>query len=140
LRSSRSERDASLSRKGSGDEICGRHPKAATDPEHGSRLPLTPAFLFEQDGAHETPDGGFVGENAEAALPTKICSIGYFAFCTISGPTLAPSISPPTRSATITIAPSAQHAMKMKNPLFDGVPRVLGFGGLVCFIVAFIIK
>jgi hypothetical protein len=48
------------------------------------------------------------------------------AFCSISGPTLAPLISPPTRSAIIAIAPSAQPAMRMKNPLFDG-------GFAVCF-------
>jgi hypothetical protein len=44
----------------------------------------------------------------------------YFVFSSISGPTLGPFISPPTRSAIITIAASAQHAVKMKNPLFDG--------------------
>jgi hypothetical protein len=51
-----------------------------------------------------------------------------FAFCTISGATLGPLISPPTRSAIIEIAPNAQHAMIMKKPLFDE-----GFVIFFCF-------
>jgi hypothetical protein len=58
----------------------------------------------------------------------------YFAFCMISGPTLGPSISPPTRSATIAAAASAQHAMTMKNPLFDDGGARRAFGRLICFI------
>jgi hypothetical protein len=95
-------------------------------------------FFCSSSMAPTTPDGGLRRRRwRSGSFRSKIRSIGYFAFCTISGPTLAPSISPPTRSATITIAPSAQHPMEMKNPLFDGVPRVLGFGGLVCVIVCF---
>src|SRR5450432_4558470 len=70
-----------------------------------------------------------IGQSPFAAIPIRHSFLRHqphldqaqstLAFCSISGPTLAPLISPPTRSAIKAIAPSAQHAMTMKKTLLD---------------------
>ena len=61
----------------------------------------------------------------------------FLALGAISGATRSPWISPVTSSATRTIAPSAQHAMKMKNPLLDGGKSLWRLGDFDCFIIHF---